>query len=314
MTGHEDAAMDRTISLEFSTKPSAVRYMLGAFRPSPGLTESRPATRFRARWSGHRIEAQNVSTFLKLTGLPGDGGVSILYPHVFGFPLHMAILTHPEFPVPIWRILQTRNHLIQHRAIAKDATLDFEVCVPAQRILERGAEIDLQTSVRAGPDLAWESLVTFYTRGRFGDPEPASALAQSPEVRGDIVAQWRMPTGGSWQIGQFTGDHNGIHHSGWYARLFGFRSALYHPPVVLGQCLARVLPIVRGEVGRLDAWLKGPVYRGAHVALRAGTDRANGDCVLGLFMETEPRPCVVGRVGWRDLSSDRGAHAVPTLI
>lgn len=301
------AASRPEISLEFSRKPSVARYMLGAFSPSPGLSKLEPATRFSASWSGHRVKASTVERFLRLSGLPPERSVSILYPHVLGFPLHMAILTHPEFPVPIWRILQIRNDLLQHRPIDVGATLDFEVCVEAQRILERGAELDLRTLVRAKRELAWESLVTFYTRGRFGDPDPASPLAAAPDVQGEIVARWQMPKRGSWQFGQLTGDHNGIHHSDRYARLFGFRGALYHPPVVLGHCLSRVLATREGTARRFEAWLKGPVYRGSKVALRVGA--ASASQTFALFMERETRPSIVGRVTFATSRGKMGGAA-----
>jgi acyl dehydratase len=213
----------------------------------------------------------------------------------------MAILTHPEFPVPIWRILQTRNDLVQHRPIDVGARLDFEVCVEAQRILQRGAELDLRTLVRTGGELSWESLVTFYTRGRFGEPDPASPRTVSPEVGGEIVARWQMPKRGSWRFGQLTGDHNGIHHSNRYARMFGFRGALYHPPVVLGHCLSHVLAMREGTVRRFEAWLKGPVYRGSKVALRM--EGGSTSQVFALFMEPETRPSIVGRVTLLELDS-----------
>jgi hypothetical protein len=285
-----------SVSLEFSRKPSEVLYMLGAFRPSPGLSRSRTATGFSANWIGHRIAANQVARFNAIVGFPPDAGVSILYPHVFGFPLHMAILTHRRFPVPIWRVLQTRNTLVQRRSIAENATLDFKVRVTAQRVLDRGAEIDFHTTVWVQQRPAWESLVTFYTRGRFGEPEAPSPLATSPDVRAEVIDRWQMPRGGAWRVGRFTGDHNGIHLSDRYARLFGFRRSLYHPPVVLGHCLSRLASGSPRRVTRLDAWLKGPVYHGAVVALRADPNPAGTAIAFALSVESDERPSLIGRM------------------
>jgi hypothetical protein len=292
---HEDS-MGESVSLEFSRKPSEVLYMLGAFRPSPGLSESRPATGFSASWTGLRIEADKVARFNAIAGLPADAGISILHPHVFGFPLHMAILTHHRFPVPIWRVLQTRNTLVQRQSIPENAALDFEVRVTAQRVLDRGAEIDFHTTVRVEQTVAWESLVTFYTRGRFGEPEAPSPLASSPDVQGEVIGRWQMPLAGAWRVGRFIGDHNGIHHSDRYARLLGFRGALYHPPVVLGHCLSRLASMGSRPVARFDAWLKGPVYKGALVALRADPNAAGEAIAFALSVESDKRPSVIGRI------------------
>jgi len=294
----DESGTGARVSLEFSRQPSEALYMLGAFWPSPGLSETRPTAGFSARWTGHRLDPEKVAELNLLAGLPSDAGVSILHPHVFGFPLHMAILTHRRFPVPIWRVLQTRNTLVQRQAIADNAVLDFEVRVTAQRILARGAEMDFHTEVRVEEALAWESLVTFFTPGRFGEPEDSSPLASSPSVQGEVIERWRMPGSGAFRVGRFTGDHNGIHLSDRYARAFGFRRALYHPPVVLGHCLARLASFGSGPATRLDAWLKGPVYKGSVVTLRAEPAPAGGPLAFALCVESDDRPALVGRMAW----------------
>jgi acyl dehydratase len=187
---------------------------------------------------------------------------------------------------------------VQHRSIAENAALDFEVRVTKQRILGRGAEFDLHTKVRVEGVLAWESLVTFFTPGRFGKPEDPSPLASSPLVQGEVIESWRMPEAGAFRMGRFTGDHNGIHLSDRYARAFGFRRALYHPPMVLGHCFARLASFGSRSVTRLDAWLKGPVYKGSVVTLVAEPTPAGGPLAFALRVESDDRPALVGRMAW----------------
>jgi acyl dehydratase len=106
------------------------------------------------------------------------------------------------------------------------------------------------------------------------------------------------------RFGRFTGDYNGIHLWDWYARRMGFRRALYHPPRVLGQCLAR-LPDLAGTNDpeaprRLDAWIKGPVPHGAKVRLHAAT--SSMATTFALFADNE-RPSIVGRLHATEASS-----------
>jgi hypothetical protein len=217
----------------------------------------------------------------------------MLFPHVFGFPLQMAILTHPIFPAPIWRALQIRNHLLQHRRIAADELLDLETRVAAGRFLEKGAEVDLHCAVRSGGEVVWESLNTFYYRGRFGPPGEASPLARSPDGAGEACARWRTPTGTGRRFAGLTGDYNGIHLWSRYARLFGFAGAFLHPQLALGHCLAH-LPCREDSPGqRLDAWLKGPVYYGSPVTLRAAVSESGG--TFALLVDEDERPRIVGR-------------------
>jgi hypothetical protein len=225
----------------------------------------------------------------------------MLFPHVFGFPAQMAILTHPLFPVPIWGALQIRNHLLQHRPIAAHEVLDLETRVADGRFLDKGAEVDLYSTVRSGVDVVWESLNTFYYRGRSGPPGAASPLARSPEEAGAVCARWRMPSGTGRRFAGLTGDYNRIHLWSWYARLLGFKGALLHPQLALGHCLAH-LPCREDPPGqRLDAWLKGPVYYGSSVALRAAVSES--DSTFSLLADEDERPRIVGR--WSRANASR---------
>jgi len=284
------------VCLEYVRRPSALRYMAHGIWPVQRHADLAPE--ISARWTGHRADSRDLAEFRRIAGLgPDDGRLPLLYPHTFGFRLIMAILTHPRFPVPIWGVLQIRNHMEQLRPIAADATLDFETRVMHGRVVAKGAEFDLHTTVHVAGELAWQSDLTFFTRGRFGDPEPAAPLTRSPTGFGEPVAEWTLSDTDHFRFGRFTGDYNGIHLWDWYARRMGFRRALYHPPRVLGQCLAH-LPRLDGDGGdevpsRLDAWVKGPVPHGAVVRLHAS--RAASATTFALFAGDE-RPSIVGRL------------------
>ncbi len=279
--------------MEFHRRPSIAACMLRGLHRRPGLSKARGFPPLRARWTGHRINRRHLAEFLRLTGLASDQDVSLLYLHVLGFPLQMAILTHPAFPIPLWSALQIRNHLLRHGPIAEDAALDLETAVAGQRILDKGAEVDLHTTVRAGKEVAWEGLTTVYYRGRFGEAGAMSPLSRAPEVAGEVRARWHTPPGGGWRFGRLTGDYNGVHWSRRYARMFGFRRNFEHPQRALGQCMARLRARCAAEGERLDAWLKGPVYYDSDVSLRV-TAEPDG-AVFALNVEGDDRPAIVGR-------------------
>jgi acyl dehydratase len=288
--------MNEAVSLDFDRRPSAIPYMLRGMMPVTRRQDLAP--RIGAAWHRHRADPGELAEFSRIAGLPsGVAELPLLYPHTFGFRLAMAILTHPRFPVPIWGVLQTRNHLVQHRPIAVDEPLDFQAVVMHGRAVPKGAEFDLRTTVEVAGTLVWESVVTFFTRGRFGEPEPASPLTRAPSEVGPPAAEWTMRNADHWKFGRFTGDYNGIHLWDWYARRLGFRRALYHPARVLGECLARLprpapTEHPRGRL-RLDAWLKGPVPHGANVRLHAATTSTTS--TFALFAGDE-RPSIVGRL------------------
>jgi len=281
------------LQLEFRERPSIAAYMLRAFYPSLGLRKANVFPPISARWIGHRVDRPQFESFLELTGLRAGPGLPMLYPHVFGFPLQMVILTHPRFPMPIWGALQIRNHLLQHRTIAENAVIDIHTRVADQRILDKGAEVDLHTTVHAHGELAWESLNTFYYRGRFGKSTKPSALAVAPNAGETVIATWRSPSAIGLRFGGFTGDYNGIHCWDGYARIFGFRRAFHHPQCVLAQCMAHLPAPAPNEPQRLDAWLKGPVHYDSELQLRAAVSE-NG-ATFAVVADREQRPAIVGR-------------------
>ena len=155
--------------------------------------------------------------------------------------------------------------------------------------------MDLHTTVSRGKELLWESLNAFYYRGRFGDAGPASPLSKAPVPPVAAVAEWHLPSGIGWRFARMTGDYNGIHRWHWYARLFGFRRAFFHPQLVAGQCLANLQGPSPERPQRLDLWLKGPAYFGSDVSLRAAP--MENATVFALMVRGDVRPAIVGRWG-----------------
>jgi hypothetical protein len=285
---------------QHSKRPSALRYMTRAFLPSTGLRSGREFPSIVERWRGLRIAPDHVARFRAATGLDG---ASVLYPHVLGFRLQMATLTHPAFPLPIWNALQIRNHLVRHRRLAIDAVVDLETRVGAHRFLEKGMEVDLVTRLTCGGRCDWESVITYFYRGRFDRPTAETMETAAPDLSmAPVVARFHMPKGGGGSFGALTGDYNGIHWSRFYARQLGFRAAFLHPQRTAGQCLGR-LAEPRAEAQTLDLWIKGPVFYGAEVTLSA--IQTADETRFGLSLAGDDRAAIAGI--WRNASAAPGA-------
>ncbi len=285
---------------EFESRPSVAAYMVRAFLPSPGLREDGAFPRIVERWQKLRIDTDHLQSFISMTGLPAGAGMSLLhspaasllYPHVFGFPLQMALLTHRVFPLPIWGVLQTRNHMLLHRPFSEHEVLNLETGVAGQRILAKGIEVDLYSTLSALGERVWDGLTTFYYRGHYGPEQTASPLAKPLSGEWPETFRWCMPGGVGWRFAGLTGDYNGIHWQNWYARLLGFKASLNHPQLVIGQCLAR-LSVPASPCQRLDVWLKGPVYYDTDVRLREF--RQPKKHWFDLSMDEKELPSIVGR-------------------
>ena len=299
----EVTTVQSSMILEMHDRPPfAGTFMARAFLPSPGLPKGGDIPQIAERWTALRIEPNHLAAFRVATGGRHDDGISVLYPHVLGFRLQMALLTHPAFPLPIWKALQIRNRLVLHREILPGETLDLETRTGAHRTAGKGVEIDLHSCLSRGSDCVWESVITYFYRGRFGEATADAHALSSPEVAGEsLVERFRMPTGGGWRFGTLTGDYNGIHWWPWYSRRFGFRAAFLHPQRVVGICMSRLCSN-NAVPQTLDVWIKGPVFYGAQVAL--SVDRRDDSVRFGLSLDGDPRMALVA--SWRHEASNCG--------
>ena len=277
--------------VEYRSRPSALAYMSRAMLARRHAPARLP--QLIVRWRGVRAVSSDVEAVCALAEQPRSEFLPFLYFHIVGFRLHMALLTHPAFPVPIWRMLQVRNRLVQHRRLRRSASVDFELRLAAVRVFDKGMEADVSMSIHESGALAWESINTFYARGTFGtatarrEPSPAGA-------GGPAIATWLTPTHGALRFAGLTGDYNGLHLSDFYARRLGFGRASLHPQRVLGACLARLPPLDEAAPCRMEAWIKGPVAYGVAVSLRASAQPAGHD--FALWSELDPRPAIVAQV------------------
>jgi hypothetical protein len=287
--------MTATISETYDRAPSALVFMTRALWPSPGLRAGGTVPEIVLNWRGLRFDERLLRDFFHTTGLEAANGVPVICPHVIGFRLQMAALTHPAYPLPIWNALQVRNQFVMHRRIDAKGVYDLETRAVARRVVEKGVEVDLASRLMIGPDCVWESTVTYFYRGRFDGARSEPAVTAVPDLGSAAVAdRFRMPDGGRMTFGRLTGDYNGIHLINAYARRFGFPSAFAHPQRVVAMCLAR-LPAPLTDAQSLDLWLKGPVAYGSDVTLRAVSEGEGA--AFGVSVGDDPRTAISGQ--WR---------------
>ncbi len=288
----------------YTKRPSATVFLSQLLPARDAWGRQQPFPNLRLIWRGYAVKARDVDRLLTLAGATdrrASAPVLLVAPHVTGFRLLMAMLTHPSWPIPIWRALQIRNRLLLHRPIELGEEFDLVAEVSGWRILDKGIELDLRTRLQRDGDPHWESVVTFYYRGSHAPaPDHGEALgapAVSPTIDSapEPLATWRVDPVGKWAFAGLTGDYNPMHQWSWYAGLTGFRAAFAHSQRIAAGCLSR-LPCSDDRMCRVDLWIKGPVYFGSEVVLRQlETDSADGRD-FAVWTVDDPRPALVGRL------------------
>lgn len=295
----------KTQHIVYTARPSALHFMLQAFRPSSGWRKQGAFPDLKVHWKGFRISEDELRLVQEVADHdhpPGLDRLGILLPHVSGFRQLMVVVTHPQWPLAIWNSLQVRNRLVLHRPLRIGDAYDLDTRVAAWRVLDKAIEVDLHTAMYQGDACAWESVVTFYYRGRFGPPsEQGKNLgppAGSPKLDQDrgTATNWRVQGKKRWQFGAITGDYNGIHQWDGYARRFGFPAAFAHSQRVLAQCMAH-LAVPSDLPQQLDLWIKGPVFYDREVVLRQEPRAAGKGQDFAVHLVDDTRPALVG--SWR---------------
>ncbi|MGY1500174.1 MaoC family dehydratase [Streptomyces sp. QTS52] len=208
---------------------------------------------------GVRIDLARLASYERVCGFPvGDDSLPITYPHVLGFPLAMRLMTDRHFPLPLLGLVHTSVEIIRWRPLAATGIYELSVYVEELTPHRRGTEASVQTEVREGEELVWESRSTYLARHRSGVPATGVPAAGAPDTgapdtgapgsgappAGDerealpLVAEWRLGEDVGRRYAAASGDRNPIHLHALTARLFGFRSAIAHGMWTAARCLA----------------------------------------------------------------------------
>ncbi|MFC5178738.1 MaoC family dehydratase [Nocardioides taihuensis] len=182
------------------------------------------------------VERDHVTAYGAVCGFPHKDTAPLPYPHVLAFPLHLELMTSPEFPFPAIGSVHLENTITAHRAIEVGEALEVTVTVRGPRPHPRGALVDFVTEVRGSEHVAWESVSTYLRRGASASGEPGPGLTLPDPLPGGI--EWRLPADLGRRYAAVSGDRNPIHLYPWTARALGFPRQIAHGMSTLARCLA----------------------------------------------------------------------------
>jgi acyl dehydratase len=276
----------------------AVPILLKAALPSvplvnqlPGVrkhTDADPSTLFFSR-EGIVLERDPVAAYARVCGFPTKDTVPLSYPHVLAFPLHMAIMTSPEFPYPAIGSVHLENSLTGHRPIGVGETLDVTARASSPRDHAKGRVVDFVTEVRAGDELVWESTSTYLRRGQGVEGAPVGrSFSRTPP--GGV--EWRLPADLGRRYAAVSGDRNPIHLYPLTAKALGFPRQIAHGMWSKARCLAAIENRLPDAV-RVDVAFKKPILLPGTVAF--GVDRTTDGHAFSLTSPKDGSPHLVGR-------------------
>lgn len=201
---------------------------------------------------GVRAGAKQVADYARVCGFSLRDTLPPTYPHVLAFPLHMAVMAEGSFPFGAVGLVHVENEIVQQRPIDLGEELTIKVKPTKLASHPKGRTFSLQTKVKAGNRIVWESTSTMLRRG--GGAPKSDANQVSKQIDGELdsrqgaVEEERLAASGEWRLGgdlgrryaAVSGDRNPIHMHAWTAKPLGFPRAIAHGMWTKARCLAAI--------------------------------------------------------------------------
>jgi acyl dehydratase len=266
--------------LHFDSMPSMGKASGRAFlaRKSSSTVASLPE--LSAEVSGVRFDPALLSTFRRLTRVTERGTLPLTSPHVLAAPLHMMMLAHSDFQMPLLGLVHVDNRIVQHRAVPDDAALDIRAHMGSLTTDDKGQRFELVTTVSVEGEVVWEEVSGILKRaastGKKRGKRPVAPGGEDPAPRRSVL--WHVPADAGRRYAGVSGDYNPIHLTAATAKLFGFKRAIVHGMWSLARCVAEMdaeLHAMTEGPLCLDVAFKTPVFLPCEVAFHC-YDTADG--------------------------------------
>lgn len=210
---------------------------------------------------GVHADAEQLADYQRLVGEPGTDVLPAGYVHVLGFPLAMAVMARPDFPLPLLGMVHIANAVEVREPLRFQDALSVRAWAQGLRGHRSGTQVDLVVEVRRARSdaVAWRGVSTYLAKGRTVPGVPPAQPEDRPEATHPAVtAQWKLGSAVGRRYAAVSGDRNPIHMSGLTAKLFGFPRAIAHGMYTAARALAAV-GSARGETFRWTVEFGKPV-------------------------------------------------------
>lgn len=190
-------------------------------------------------------DPEQVAAYARVCGFTLRDHLPPTYPHMLAFPLHMAVMADGSFPFGAVGLVHVENQIVQHRRIGLHEELTIKVKPTKLEQHPKGRTFSLQTKVKAGNRIVWESTSTMLRRGG-GNGSAAAPKADTDKTSAGIgeddaaSAEWKLGGDLGRRYAAVSGDRNPIHMHAWTAKPLGFPRAIAHGMWTKARCLAAI--------------------------------------------------------------------------
>lgn len=276
--------MSQSVELKYNGLPAVMpSYARAAARWSDHMADDGAMPSITARVNAIKVRADNLGRYREVCAFPDTAALPITYPHVWAFPLQMAVLTHKRFPLKLLGLVHVRNEIIQQRAIDAEETLSLVVRTGDCRQARRGLEFDLITEIRdSNSHIVWTETGTMLSRQPDSTHKKTARRQSAESVSADYDqnAHWDVAANIGRRYASVAGDYNPIHLSAFSARLFGFRQTIATGMWLKARIAAELMPYLPSSSCKIAVAFRRPVYVPGSVSLRYSLHQQGGEFAL----------------------------------
>ena len=216
------------------------------------------------------LSGDHIAAYNAVCSLP-EGSLAITYPQVVAAPLHIYVMTQPNFPLPLVGLVHLRNVITQHARLSAGTPYDVRVQIGESRSTALGIEVDLLTDYLADGAVQWSAVTTTLHRIK-----SKSRGAKPPLAAPAAVAAHYLPFSAPADTGRryaaVAQDYNPIHLYPITAKFLGFDRAIAHGMWSVARSLGLLLPqyeqLLGGAPARLTIQFKQPLFLPGRVTLK----------------------------------------------
>lgn len=196
----------------------------------PDLTLSRP---------GVRIDAGHLARYNEVCGFPMGDHLPPTYLHLAAFPLHLTLMTEPDFPFPAMGMVHLCNEISVLKPLRSEDVFDLTVRASDRQPHPRGTLVTVLSEATRDKELVWADESVVLARGR-RDDSVAWPVDDVPAAAPVGPAVWSLPSDLGRRYASVSGDRNPIHLYDLTAKAFGFKRHIAHGLWTKARCLAEL--------------------------------------------------------------------------
>ncbi len=279
--------------VEYSGRPSSLKTIWMGMHKGNVRFNKNKVKPISMHWPDMTINKKHLKAYSDVCDISYSETPSLLYPLALIYPFNIRLISLENVPLVMFKMLNTHTTITSYRKICINEKHDLKCLLGDFRILEKGLEVDIQSSISSSGSVAWECTNTFYFRGKFSDSVENQQKYYHEKIKSPYNSfEWRLPDKNGLKFARISGDSNPLHYSRVYSKLMGFERDFAQPFLVSEKVIGLIDKKAENRPVRIDLFYKGQVYYGKMQTIKSiDTGMATS---FEVFCEGNERPSIHG--------------------